>query len=46
MAEINLLDLYPKAKRNLEKRAQVKEEDRKLARQLGKEYFDGTRDQG
>ena len=46
MAEINLLDLYPKAKRNLEKRVQVREEDRKLARQFGQEYFDGTRDQG
>lgn len=46
MAEINLLDLYPKAKRNLEERAQVSEEDRNLAGQFGREYFDGTRDQG
>lgn len=46
MAEINLLDLYPKAKRNLEARAQVKDEDRLLARKFGFEYFDGTRDQG
>jgi ubiquinone/menaquinone biosynthesis C-methylase UbiE len=46
MAEVNLLDLYPKAKRNLEERAKVKEEDRILAWQFGKEYFDGTRNQG
>ncbi len=46
MGEINLLDLYPKAKRNLEKRAEVKDEDRRIARQFGREYFDGTRNQG
>jgi len=46
MAEVDLLAKYPKAKRNLEKRQEVREEDRKLARQFGKEYFDGTRDQG
>jgi len=46
MGEFNLLDLYPRAKRNLEKRARVSEENRMLARQFGKEYFDGNRDQG
>jgi len=47
MAEINLLDLYPKAKRNLESRANsASDQDRLLARQFGLEYFDGTRNQG
>jgi ubiquinone/menaquinone biosynthesis C-methylase UbiE len=46
MGEKNLLDLYPRAKRNLEKRAEVKDKDRRLARQFGKEYFDGSRNQG
>lgn len=44
--EINLLNLYPKAKRNFEKRKAVSQENRELARKFGKEYFDGTRDQG
>lgn len=46
MGEINLLDLYPKAKRNIGQRMQVAEEDRRVAKQFGKEYFDGTRNQG
>jgi ubiquinone/menaquinone biosynthesis C-methylase UbiE len=46
VSEINLLELYPKAKRNIENRAAAKESDRLLARKFGKEYFDGTRDQG
>jgi len=46
MGEINLLDLYPKAKRDIEGRQKAKEEDKVLARQFGREYFDGTRDQG
>jgi SAM-dependent methyltransferase len=42
--EINLLDLYPRSKRPIEERAKlVTEEHRKIARQFGKEYFDGDR---
>ena len=44
MAEINLLDLYPRSKRPIEERGKlVTEEHRKVARQFGKEYFDGDR---
>lgn len=42
--EIDLLADYPKAKRNLEARAEQKSEaDRAVARQFGKEFFDGDR---
>ncbi len=45
--EENLLDVYPRSKRPIDERAAtVTEEDRKIARQFGKEYFDGTRNQG
>src|SRR3990167_7953110 len=45
--EIDLLINYPKAKRNLEERAAEKtEEDRAIARQFGKEFFDGDRKHG
>lgn len=44
MAEINLLDLYPKSKRPIEERGKlITEEHRKIARQFGAEYFDGER---
>jgi len=44
MAEINLLNLYPRSKRPIEERARlVTEEHRKIARQFGQEYFDGDR---
>jgi len=46
MAEVNLMDLYPRAKRDLEHRAAVSEENRRVAKQFGREFFDGTRDQG
>ena len=46
MPEINLLARYPKAKRNIQARLVNKEENRALAMQFGKEYFDGTREQG
>jgi SAM-dependent methyltransferase len=46
MAEINLLARYPKAKRNVKARMAHKEENRRVALQFGKEYFDGTREQG
>ena len=44
--EVNLLARYPKAKRNLKARLGNKEENRRIALQFGKEYFDGTREQG
>jgi SAM-dependent methyltransferase len=46
MAEINLLAKYPRAKRNLTARKQGQAENRMIARQFGREYFDGTREQG
>ncbi len=47
MAEIDLLAQYPKAKRNVEERGQEKtEEDRRIGRQFGREYFDGDRRYG
>lgn len=45
--EINLLDVYPRSSRPIDERSiTVTIEDRLLARQFGKEYFDGTRNQG
>jgi SAM-dependent methyltransferase len=44
--EVNLLSRYPKAKRNIKARLGNKEENRRLALQFGREYFDGTREQG
>ena len=45
--EIDLLVNYPKAKRNVEDRGQSKtEEDRRIARQFGQEFFDGDRSRG
>ena len=45
--EIDLLVNYPKSKRNVEDRGQSKTEtDRAIARQFGKEFFDGDRSQG
>jgi len=46
MAEVNLLARYPKARRNIKARLAHKEENRRIALQFGKEYFDGTREQG
>jgi len=46
MAEVNLLARYPRAKRNVKARLTNKEENRRIALQFGKEYFDGTREQG
>lgn len=44
MAAINLLDQYPISKRPIEERGKlVTEEQRKVARQFAKEYFDGER---
>lgn len=45
--EIDLLANYPKAKRDLSGRLESKSEEvRKIARQFGKEFFDGDREHG
>lgn len=45
--EIDLLKNYPKAKRNVKERGATKtDEDRQIARQFGKEFFDGDRKHG
>lgn len=45
--EIDLLVNYPKTKRNLDERLAAKtEKDRTIARQFGREFFDGDRNQG
>lgn len=46
MIEVNLLARYPRAKRNVKARLGNKEENRTIAMEFGKEYFDGTREQG
>ncbi len=46
MAELNLLRQYPQAKRNITHRHHVQEKNRAIARQFGKAFFDGGRDQG
>lgn len=45
--EIDLLANYPKTKRNVKERgAEKTEEDRRIARQFGKDFFDGDRRHG
>jgi len=46
MAEINLLDRYPRSRRNVRARLANKSDNRAIAMQFGREYFDGTREQG
>lgn len=47
MPEVNLMRRYPKGKRNIEKReAAQSEENIRIARKYGREYFDGSRDTG
>lgn len=48
MAEIDLMKNYPKSKREsiIVDRKKASSEDIKIARQFGKEYFDGDRSQG
>lgn len=46
MPEINLLKNYPRAKRNLTQRKRGKDCNRSIAKQFGREYFDGPREQG
>jgi len=44
MAEVNLLDMYPRADRPIEERAKTLTEDvRAIARQYGRAFFDGDR---
>ncbi len=45
--EVDLLEHYPKAKRDVQKRGEEKtEKDREVARKFGKEFFDGERKHG
>jgi SAM-dependent methyltransferase len=46
VAEINLLAKYPRAKRNLIARKRGQDANKRVAREFGREYFDGTREQG
>ena len=47
MAEINLMEKYPRTKRNIDERGNEKtEEDRAIARKFGREFFDGERRHG
>jgi ubiquinone/menaquinone biosynthesis C-methylase UbiE len=47
VAEINLLDRYPKSKRSLEDRGPtITDEVREVARRYGRDYFDGDRKYG
>jgi cyclopropane fatty-acyl-phospholipid synthase-like methyltransferase len=47
VAEVNLLRRYPKARRNIEKRTSAQSaQNIEIARQYGREYFDGARDTG
>ena len=44
MAEVNLMDQYPRSKRPIEERSCLcTEEHRRIARQFGREFFDGDR---
>jgi SAM-dependent methyltransferase len=44
--EVNLLDRYPRAKRDIASRAAAVPSQREVAKRFGKEYFDGDRGQG
>ena len=45
--EVNLLAKYPKSKRNIfERQSEKTEEDRRIARKFGKDFFDGDRKHG
>jgi SAM-dependent methyltransferase len=44
LAEVNLLDMYPRSKRPIDERGKlVTEEHRRVARLFGKDYYDGDR---
>lgn len=46
LKELNLLNSFPKLKRNIKARKINKETNRKIALRFDKEYFDGPREQG
>jgi SAM-dependent methyltransferase len=46
MLEFNLLGQLPRCVREVKSRVATKEESRQLALKFGREYFDGTREQG
>src|SRR5207245_10843076 len=46
MREIDLLDRYPRVRRNIAAREAARPSQRELARKFGREYFDGERGQG
>ena len=46
MREVNLLDRYPRAKRNIAAREAAVPTEREIAKRFGREYFDGDRGQG
>src|SRR5438876_1076984 len=46
MSEINLLDRYPRSKRNIASRAAAVPREREVAKRFDREYFDGERTQG
>jgi len=46
MSEINLLDTYPRSKRNIKQRELGVPREREVAKRFGVEYFDGDRTQG
>ncbi len=46
MREVNLLDRYPRAKRNIAAREAAVPCQREIAKRFGREYFDGDRGQG
>jgi SAM-dependent methyltransferase len=46
MREVDLLDRYPRVKRNIEAREAAVPAQREIARRFGREYFDGDRGQG
>jgi SAM-dependent methyltransferase len=46
VGEVNLLDRYPRVKRDIESRAAAVPRQRAAARRFGREYFDGERGQG
>ena len=44
--ELNLMRLYPQAKGRLAERPEITDEDRRVSRQFGFDYFDGDRRYG
>jgi SAM-dependent methyltransferase len=46
VSEVNLLDRYPRSKRPIAQREEAVVRERDVAKQFGREYFDGARTQG